>query len=209
MKTVVTKAKYAELKSRKPSAISNWIADGKISKAALVGEGVRARIWVEQADADLQRSLDPSQQGAQAVPVAPTPTSVQTPEPGDGIRPKPVTTTTEDEDLRRRRKADADKAEHDAETARRRNAVDEGRWIEAADAAKEWARELAQRLADFEDFLCNKLARDNGDRFGVAWKAEAVRYRQMFRQHRMGAAELAKSEADGLAAAPQPPADAT
>src|SRR4051812_39722045 len=72
MKTIVTKAEYAALKERGASAVSNWIAEGKITRAALVGEGVRARIWVEQADADLLLRLDPSQQTAQPQPVAPS-----------------------------------------------------------------------------------------------------------------------------------------
>ncbi|MHC2334700.1 hypothetical protein [Bradyrhizobium sp. USDA 4454] len=68
MRTVVTKGAYAKRKSRSPQAVSAWIADGKISKAAIIGEGHRARIWVEQADADLKANLNPSQQWSQAVP---------------------------------------------------------------------------------------------------------------------------------------------
>ena len=69
MKTLVTKAQYAALKGRRASSVSNWIRWGKISKRALVGDGVRARIWVEQADRDLLLTLDPSQQAAQARPI--------------------------------------------------------------------------------------------------------------------------------------------
>src|SRR4051812_10129499 len=105
---------------RKPSAISNWIAAGKISKAALIGEGVRAHIWLEQALRDLQLNLDPGQQSAQRVPV--------TADDGRHYQP-PLITNVEDDDLRRRRKADADRAEHDAEAARRKLLVDEGKYV--------------------------------------------------------------------------------
>jgi hypothetical protein len=71
MRTIVTKAKFAQLKHRTRSAISNWIRSGKISKAALQGEGNHARIWVEQADADLARTLNVSQQLGQRYPVLP------------------------------------------------------------------------------------------------------------------------------------------
>ena len=43
---------------------------GKISARALVGTGVRARIWVEQADLDLLLNLEPAQQDAQTHPIA-------------------------------------------------------------------------------------------------------------------------------------------
>ncbi|KWV54326.1 hypothetical protein AS156_00945 [Bradyrhizobium macuxiense] len=68
MRTIRTKGEYARLKSRSPQAVTKWIATGKISKAAIIGDGPRARIWVEQADADLAANLDPSQQWSQEVP---------------------------------------------------------------------------------------------------------------------------------------------
>ena len=70
VKTIVTKAEYAALKAREPGSVSNWIRGGKISARALVGTGVRARIWVEQAGYDLLLNLDPAQQDAQTHPIA-------------------------------------------------------------------------------------------------------------------------------------------
>lgn len=186
MKTIVTKADYAALKKRTPSAISNWIADGKITKAALVGDGVRAKVWVEQADADLLRSLDPAQQSAQIAPVA-----ASSPLPLEqGLSPGPLTSpraaaSSDDEDLRRRRKADADRAEHEAEAARRKLAVEEGRWVDAAEAAKVWGRELSTLLSKTETFLFTHLPRDLADRYpGLDWKQVAVVIRQLYRKHR-------------------------
>lgn len=69
MQTVVTKERYAELKGRTPSAVSNWIAKGIITPAALRGTGVRARIILEQANADLAANLDPAQQAGQERPI--------------------------------------------------------------------------------------------------------------------------------------------
>lgn len=94
MKTVVTKGQYARLKNRAPSAVSNWIAEGKISRDALIGEGRNARVWVEKADADLAVSLDPAQQAAQELPIIGAITGTVTPpaEPpaGDAARPPAV-----------------------------------------------------------------------------------------------------------------------
>jgi hypothetical protein len=70
LKTIVTKAAYAALRNRSPSAVSNWISKGRISPAALIGVGTRAKIWVERADADLAARLDPGQQDAQVRPIA-------------------------------------------------------------------------------------------------------------------------------------------
>lgn len=64
MRISMTKAQFAKAKGRSRGCISNWIATGKITKAALVGEGVRARVLVEQAERDLIANLDPVQQMA-------------------------------------------------------------------------------------------------------------------------------------------------
>jgi hypothetical protein len=81
VRTIITKGEYARLKERSPAAVSIWIRDGKISRDALIGEGNAAKIWVEQADADLARSLDPAQQAAQAHPVGlvPVPAPIAAP----------------------------------------------------------------------------------------------------------------------------------
>ncbi|WP_461327695.1 hypothetical protein [Bradyrhizobium huanghuaihaiense] len=64
----MSKGDYARRKHRSPACVSGWIKAGKISAAALVGDGQAAKIWVEQADADLAASLHPSQQWAQEHP---------------------------------------------------------------------------------------------------------------------------------------------
>lgn len=172
MRTIVTKREFAILKGRKPSAISNWITAGKITSAALIGEGTRARIWVEQADADLARTLDPSRQAGQAKPIA----------------------GANDDDLRRRRRADVDRAELEAEQVRRRMAQDEGRWMLAADAKQEWGRELSQFITDFETFLTRNFARAISERHGLDWKAVATDAREIFRAHRADIADAATAK---------------
>jgi hypothetical protein len=64
----MTKREFARFKRRSPACVSHWLKHGHISGAALIGQGRRARIWVERAEFDLQRSLDVSQQFAQRVP---------------------------------------------------------------------------------------------------------------------------------------------
>lgn len=181
------------MKGRRPSSVSNWIAEGKISRDALIGDGVRARIWVERADADLLRNLDPAQQAGQDQPVTTSP-----PAGGDdapSTQPRgPASSSVDDEDIRRRRRADADKAEHDAEMARRRLAVDEGRWMEVAEARRVWNQQLAKIIGETETFLFTTLARDLAERHGLDWKRVSVEIREMFHKHRAEVAEGSQRE---------------
>ena len=189
VKTVVTKGRFAEMKGRTPAAVSNWIKRGRITATALVGEGNNARIWVEQAERDLALALDPAQQAAHPVPQAViTSDGAQAPAPGD-------------DDLARRRKADADRAEQDAEAARRRNAVESGRWIEQEAAAKQWGAELAKIVTDTETFLTTTLARDIAERTGQDWKTLSAMIRDLYRKHRTTVATDARGRREAIEAA--------
>lgn len=172
------------MKGRVPSAISNWITEGKISPAALQGEGVRAKIWVEQADADLARSLDPAQQAAQESPVAPSisPTGSQ------------QLSTIDDENLTRRRAADADRAEQKAIASHRHNAIEDGRWVDNAAVRQEFGERLAKLISENETFVGMTLARALADRFGIDWKEASVFCRAEYRKMRAAGADRAVTE---------------
>ena len=200
MNTIASKGDYAKSHKRSPAWVTKSIRTGKISKAALVGEGNAAKIWVERADADLAQSLDPAQQVIQRFPVLPNgaapPTATQAP-PDQSPPDVPRSASSDRElDLARRAKADADKAEHDAEAARRKLAVDEGRWMDATAASKEWSRMLSEIVGGFEVFLASTLARDTADRNGLDMKAVSVRFREMFRKHRAGVSAALASDVD-------------
>lgn len=166
-KTLMTKGAYARYRNRAPSAVSNWISEGKISPEAIEGEGQRAKIWVERADLDLLRSLDPDQQDRQPAPIVPTPSTVPV-----GL-----------DDIARRRKADADAAELAAEERRRKIAADSGRWVEAAEAKRIWAAELTRIKSDLEVFVTNTLAVEIAGQFQLEGKAVAVACREAFRSY--------------------------
>lgn len=187
VKTIVTKGDYAVMKGRARSAISNWIADGKISRDALVGDGVRAKIWVERADADLNRNLDPSQQVAQDRPVG----SSSDP----GMPPAP-----EDDDIRRRRKADADRAEQEAALSRLKTEREAKRWIDAAEARQAWGRELSELMINIETFVVSVLPRVVADEFGLTPGQVAAITRKAWHARRSQEADAAAqraAEADG------------
>jgi hypothetical protein len=106
--------------------------------------------------------------------------------------------TEREADLARRSKADADRAEHDAEAARRKLLVDEGKYVVAEDAARAWGRELAKLMSETETFLFSKLSRQIAEKHGLDWKAVAVEMREAFRQFRAGASEDARARREAL-----------
>lgn len=188
MKTIVTKAEYAALKQRGASSVSNWIAEGKITAAALIGKGLRARIWVEQADADLARALDPTQQLSQEHPILPAlaapPVAGEGPAVSGGTSAAAAAAAEIDADIAIRRKADARRAEAEAIAAERRNAVEDGRYIDAAEATRAWSGELARLVSDHEMFVTMSLARTIAARHGLDWKELSVEMRGELRRHR-------------------------
>lgn len=199
MKTIITKGEFAARQKRSPACVSNWIAEGKISKEALIGDGVRARIWLERALSDLTANLDPSQQVSQSRPIqvamALSDTSSAGNEPAEPARQFEL---ERQRDLARRTKADADRAEHDAEAAKRRNALDEGKYLLAEEAARIWGRELAEFLAKADTFIANSLARKLAENHDLDWKELSAEMREMWRQFRADAANDARERREKL-----------
>lgn len=188
MRTLVSKSEYARLKNRTPQAVSNWIASGVITSKALVGSGRRAKICVEQADSDLARQLDPGQQSAQARP-ANLSINSKTDKP---------TASEPDEYLVRRRKADAERAEIEAERARGQLAAERGKWLDAEEAQKAWAKQCTKELTAIEQFLGNTLAVDLADEFGLNCKELSVAIRQSWRGYRQTAADRLAEEVERM-----------
>jgi hypothetical protein len=161
--SLVTKSEFARLKSRTPTTVHRWVRGGKISPEAVVND----RIWVERANRDLAANLCPSQQAAQARPIAPE-----------------VYPASRSNDFARRAKAIADRAEQDAIAAARRNAIENGKWLDAAEAAKVWQRELGRVIAETEAFLFTTLARELADKYSLDWHVLSLDIRNLLRAHR-------------------------
>lgn len=211
VKTILTKAEFADRVGRTRSCVSNWIAGGKISAAALIGDGRSARIWLERAEADLSASLDPSQQVAQAEPFVRSSLAPETP-PAREIRESSATSARSlsaerEANLARRAKADADKSEHDAEAARRKLALDEGRYVIAAAAQAAWAREMAKAIADFEMFIAQELPRKVGEQFNIDWRTVSNLTREQFREFRERCAIDARERREALKNETDQPSD--
>lgn len=164
-RTIVSKSEFAALKKRAKSAVSNWIAEGKLTGASLVGSGVRAKIWLERAEAELAGTLAESQQVIQAAPA-----NAATPADGDT--------------LKLRREADTSRAQTEAELSKLKLAREEGRWIEAHRAQQDWGKQLAGLVAETESFIVNRLAREIAEAHGLDWKLLAITSRDKYRQFR-------------------------
>lgn len=204
MKTVLSKAEFAEHVGRSRSCISGWIKAGKISAEALIGEGRDAKIWVERAKADLAASLDPSQQAAQAdpiiiAPIDPLPLAANESDRRHATTPFIAPHLSERErDLARRAKADADKAEHDAEAARRKLALDEGRYVLAEEAAATWTREMSKHISDTDRFIGTTLPQLTAERHGLDWKTLASQMRNDWREFRMTMSDDARARREAI-----------
>ncbi len=59
--TLVSKSAFAAIINVSPGRVSQFIAAGQISSAAIVGSGQRAKIDVDRAKADLRLTLDVAQ----------------------------------------------------------------------------------------------------------------------------------------------------
>ncbi len=185
--TIITKGEYAQLKGRAPSCVSNWIAEGKITPAALVGTGTRAKIWVERADADLEERLDPGQQVAQ-------PRSAFASGSASPSDTSPKASAVDDDFVRGERKARAAKAAIEARLAQLNLERESGRWIETDKAQRAWRQELSQLIDEFETFLASTLARAVAEAHSLDAKALSIEIRELYHAHRRKAAEHARDE---------------
>lgn len=167
----LSKGEFAALMKVSPGRVSQWIAEGKIKGAALIGDGPRAKINVPVAQQQLGRSLDPVQLAAQSRP-APTqiPLGAEEAPPADTV----------DTDQVRMMRAKADKAEIEAEQARRELDAERGRYTLAEAALREWTKQ-AKALIDAEHEWHRDLALVIASELGIEAKAVEGVLRREFR----------------------------
>jgi hypothetical protein len=201
LRTIETKGQFAKRKKRAASSISAWIAEGKITSAALIGTGSRARIWVEQAEADLAAALVPSQQWSQEFPanerssVKASATGLPARSTGEfpQLIPSPALSDLEI-DRARRAKADADIAEHNVRMAKQRELLERGRLVNAKAAAAQMSKLVGQTIAVLEGAL-PQMAMAMANRFSVPNRDALHELRLCFRNARAAAAAQALDEA--------------
>ena len=148
---VVSKGEFARLCRVDPGRVSQWIKEGKLTGAALVGEGRSAKINVAVAHTQLKRRLDPNQMTANGIrtriPGGPlVPPVEEPPEPPAPRRPVPAPDVTGE--------PDDDDTGLDLPTERAlltreqrmnwelRNRERRGELIDAAEAERRWSEEI-------------------------------------------------------------------
>lgn len=141
---IVTKGEFAQLVKRAPSAVSNWIAAGKLSGAALEGEGRSARIVVPEALRQLGMRLDVGQQLAQARPVTSGGASAKAP---------PEFRAAVGDAQERLATAKAEREELALERERAEAKARDGAWLPKMQARAEFAAALHQVIRTTEVWL--------------------------------------------------------
>lgn len=187
----VTKSVYARLKNRAASAVSNWIADGKLRAPALVEDANGDELVdVDLADAMLAAELDPSQQAAQAQPIGaivqpPAPISAtSSDDQADTGAPSEPRVEPEDPDNRRFIRARADVKEAEAEGLRRKRLEETGKWLDAEQARAAFGKEMSASIAEAEAWLLGSLADRLSAELGVEKKAVLPILRREWRAFR-------------------------
>ncbi len=147
MDYLVMKSEYAQMRGRKPSAVSNWIADGKLEAPAITEDG---QINVALADAMLAERLDPTQQLAQSRPLA---GDLVDEDDADLLEEVTKTSSTTRDAPRRYLDAKAEEKELDVERKRRQQAAEAGKWVETAQVVAVWNRNMAAVFTDLEAWV--------------------------------------------------------
>jgi hypothetical protein len=172
---ILSKSAFAVHRGVGTGAVSNWIARGKLSGAALTGDG---RINVEEADRQLGITVDPGR-GAPPAPDAAPPG----PE-ADDVTTSLARVRLQGETLR--------VAAQERQKAReeREEALERGELLPAAEARRIWNAELDALLADIELFVLELPVKLGQGREGIDI---ARREWREFRRRRAGQAEVARA----------------
>ncbi|GJD78002.1 hypothetical protein [Methylobacterium gregans] len=166
---IVSKSEFAKLCGVVPGRVTQWINEGKISGAALVGEGRSARIRVEVALRQLKLRRDVGQALANGsatrldIPVAFVPARAAIAAAGDDVgedddgEPDPYGGWAPDgasDDIDRKlKRAKLEAAERDNRIAAAKEAAAEGVFTETAAARSEMGKIAGQMMRIFEGAL--------------------------------------------------------
>lgn len=193
MGDIVSKSRFAEIIGVSPGRVSQYIAEGKISTAAIVGEGQRAKIDVEAAKADLRRTLDIAQRlgngistriDADASAKTASEPQAPTPEPARGIDQE-----LKLEKLQQMRRANRNAAIEDAQSR--------GELIATVDARAEMTKIAQAMMQEFEGEITD-FATAIAARFSLPQRDVVHLLRQRHREYRASRSSALESAAEAL-----------
>lgn len=150
MEAAVTKGEFASIIGVSPGRVSQYLAEGKISAAALMGSGRNAKIIVEQAKADLRLSLDVGQRLGNGIETRldedASSSSLQT----GTQKPSPPTQSGVDYEIKQQKLEQLRRNNRSAAIA---EAADKGRFIETEAARAELNKLASSMMMIFEGCL--------------------------------------------------------
>jgi hypothetical protein len=194
----VSKSEFAALINVSPGRVSQFIASGQISRAAIIGSGQRAKIDVERAKADLRLSLDVSQRLGNGIDTR----LDDSDDGGDTLElVKPGRKDLDDDPFQRRGGVDFEIKQQKLEQIRRvnRNAAIEdaksaGTLIETDASRSAMMKVASSMLLVFEGGLSD-FATAIAEEFKVPHRDVLHLLRREFRKVRANGAKQVKSEA--------------
>lgn len=199
----VSKSEFAAMINVSPGRVSQFIAAGQISPAAIVGFGQRARIDVERAKADLRLTLDVSQRlgngsdtridaGAQLQ--APVSGTGEHAPPSGSQLPSPFPQSGIDYELKQQKLEAARRINRNAAISEAR---DRGQLIET-DASRAEMSRIASALMDVFDGGLTDIASAIAAAFQLPQRDVKHLMRKEFRKIRETAAKQMKAKAISL-----------
>lgn len=204
---VISKAEFARRRNVTPGRVSQWISAGKISGAALVGEGRNAQIDEAIACEQLRRSLDPLQMAgnglttqlrAPAAAVASVlPFEQPSPAASSALPTAPPDQVDTIEDRIKRQRLE--QIERQNRNEARDEAERAGRLTDAAIAKQVMGREISKLLTMFEGSLSD-FATAISAQFKLPQRDVLHLLRGEFRKFRAETAADARARADALPA---------
>lgn len=187
---IVTKGEFAHLSNVTPGRVSQWLSEGKIHGAAIVGEGQRARIRVDVAREQLRAGLDFGQRLGNGIdtrldgPPAPPGPASSSPRASDGIEGRIKSERLRELEFRNRAAAEA-------EAARR------GQFTATADVRQALNKTAADLVGAFESCL-GDFATAIGARFQLPQRDVLHLLRAEFTTARAKMAQSARANAERL-----------
>lgn len=189
---VVSKGQFARLANVSAGRVSQWIAEGKISGAALVGEGRAAQIRVSVAQQQLRTRIDVGQRFGNGIdtnlsaPATSAPMASPPPAPTDPVEEKIKREKLREIEFKNREAAEK-------ELTRR------GVLMRSRDASEQMVGIASSMLTVFEGALPD-FASTIASQFGVPHRDVLHALRREMRNVRQRAAQAARKKMEGLPA---------
>lgn len=186
---VATKGEFAALIGVSPGRVSQYLKEGRISPAAVEGEGRNARIRVEQAKADLRTALDVSQRLGNGIGTRLDPSASRPQTERRGYEPPLISGI--DQEIKEQKLEEIRRKNRNAVIA---DEIAKGALIKTADARAEMSKMASTILVMVEGSLAN-IATGLAAKFQLPRRDVLHEIRVLFRAERTNMARKSRDDA--------------